>query len=198
MIAKDQSTALRSTKLYEGASQVHMIFHETKLPGVFEIHLEPNYDERGFFARAWCQREFEQRNLNPVTVQCGLAFNETKGTLRGIHYQAEPHPEGKLVRCIQGAIYDVVVDLRPGSLTFKRWIGVVLTAANRHMIYVPGGCGHGLLTLEDRTEVFYQMSEFYYPELSRGVRWNDPAFQIEWPAQPVVMSDRDGTYPNFD
>ncbi len=175
-----------------------MTFHETKLPGVFELHLEPKSDERGFFARVWCQREFEQHGLNPVTVQCSVAFNEKKGTLRGVHYQAKPHPEAKLVRCTQGAIYDVVVDLRPESSTFKKWIGVVLTAANRHMIYVPEGVAHGLLTLEDRTEVFYQMSEFYYPELSRGVRWNDPAFRIEWPAQPVVISDRDQTYPDFE
>jgi dTDP-4-dehydrorhamnose 3,5-epimerase len=175
-----------------------MTFHETELQGVFELHLEPKGDERGFFARSWCRDEFEQHALNPLTVQCNIAFNEKKGTLRGLHYQAEPHPEAKLVRCTQGAIYDVVVDLRPDSPTFKGWIGVFLTPANRHMIYVPGGCGHGLLTLEDRTEVFYQMSEFYHPELSRGVRWNDPAFQIDWPAEPVVMSDRDRTYPDFE
>jgi dTDP-4-dehydrorhamnose 3,5-epimerase len=175
-----------------------MIFQETILAGVFEIHLEPKGDERGFFARSWCQHEFEQHGLNPVTVQCSVAFNEKKGTLRGIHYQAEPHPEAKLVRCTQGAVYDVVVDLRPASSTFKKWFSAILSAANRHMIYVPEGCGHGLLTLEHRTEVFYQMSEFYYPELSRGVLWNDPAFQIEWPAQPLVISDRDRTYPDFE
>jgi len=115
-----------------------------------------------------------------------------------MHYQAQPHPEAKLVRCTQGAIYDVVVDLRPESATFKKWIGVVLTAANRHMIYVPEGVGHGLLTLEDDTEVFYQMSEFYYTELSRGVRWNDPAFQIAWPEKVEVISERDRTYPDFE
>jgi dTDP-4-dehydrorhamnose 3,5-epimerase len=174
-----------------------MIFHETKLPGVYEIHLEPKADDRGFFARSWCQHEFEQHGLSSVTAQCSVAFNEKKGTLRGLHYQADPHPESKLVRCTQGAIYDVVLDLRPESSTFKKWFSAILTAANRHMIFVPGGCGHGLLTLEDRTEVFYQMSEFYYPELSRGVRWNDPAFQIEWPAQPLIISDRDRTYSDF-
>jgi dTDP-4-dehydrorhamnose 3,5-epimerase len=173
-----------------------MIFNETKLQGVYEIHLEPHRDERGFFARSWCTEDFEQHGLNSVTVQCNVAFNEKKGTLRGLHYQGEPHPEAKLVRCTQGAIYDVVVDLRPGSSSFRKWIGVVLTAANRNMIYVAEGCGHGLLTLEDRTEVFYQMSEFYYPELSRGVRWNDPTFQVEWPSQPMVMSDRDRNYPD--
>jgi dTDP-4-dehydrorhamnose 3,5-epimerase len=174
-----------------------MIFKETKLQGVYAIHLEPHGDERGFFARSWCRREFEEHGLNPAVVQCNVAFNEKKGTLRGLHYQAAPHPEAKLVRCAHGAIYDVVVDLRPKSPSFRKWIGVVLTAANRNMIYVPEGCGHGLLTLEDKTEVFYQMSEFYYPELSRGVRWNDPVFQVEWPAEPMVISDRDRNYPDF-
>jgi dTDP-4-dehydrorhamnose 3,5-epimerase len=160
--------------------------------------MEPMRDERGFFARSWCTREFADRGLNPVTVQCNVAFNERKGTLRGLHYQAEPHLEAKLVRCTQGEIYDVIVDLRPKSSTFKKWMGVILSAANRRMVYIPGGCGHGLLTLADQTEVFYQMSEVYHPELSRGVRWNDPAFQVEWPAQPVVMSERDRTYPDFE
>ena len=174
-----------------------MIFHETKLPGVFEIHLEPKGDERGFFARSWCQHEFEEYGLNPVAVQCNVSFNERKGTLRGLHYQAEPHPETKLVRCTQGAIYDVVVDLRPSSATFKKWIGVILTAADRNMVYVPEGFAHGFLTLDDRTEIFYQMSEFYHPELSRGVRWNDRAFGIEWPSPPEVITERDQTYPDF-
>ncbi len=174
-----------------------MTFHETRLAGVFEIRMQPHVDERGFFARSFCEGEFEQHGLNPAVVQCSVAFNEKKGTLRGIHYQAVPHPETKLVRCTRGAIYDVVVDLRPQSLTFRRWIGVMLSATNRTMLYVPAGCGHGLLTLEDQTEVFYQMSELYYPELSRGVRWNDPAFQIEWPATPSVISERDRTYPDL-
>jgi len=175
-----------------------MTFNETKLSGVFEISLEPMKDERGFFARTWCQQEFEQHGLSSVVTQCSLSFNEKKGTLRGVHFQAAPYPEDKIVRCSQGAIYDVVVDLRPGSSTFKRWIGVYLTAANRRMVYVPKGCGHGLLTLEDQTEVHYQMSENYYPELSRGVRWNDPVFQIEWPDQPAIMSERDRSYPDFE
>jgi dTDP-4-dehydrorhamnose 3,5-epimerase len=174
-----------------------MIFQKTKLPGVFEIHLEPMADARGFFARSWCRREFESHGLNPAVAQCNISFNEQKGTLRGMHYQAEPHPETKLVRCTQGAIYDVVVDLRPGSPTLMQWIGVALTAANHSMIYVPEGCAHGFLTLEDRTEVFYQMSEFYYPELSRGARWNDPVFQIAWPSPPAVISERDRSYPDF-
>jgi dTDP-4-dehydrorhamnose 3,5-epimerase len=115
-----------------------------------------------------------------------------------MHYQSEPHAEAKVVRCTRGSIYDVIVDLRPHSPTFKDWIAVVLTAANRHMVYVPEGCGHGFLTLEDETEVFYQMSEFYQPESARGVRWNDSVFQIAWPSEPVVISERDRTYPNFE
>jgi dTDP-4-dehydrorhamnose 3,5-epimerase len=175
-----------------------MIFRETKLPGVFEVHLEPVPDERGFFARTWCQREFEAHRLDTRLVQCDLSFNRRKGTLRGIHFQAPPHAETKLVRCTKGAIYDVVVDLRPGSPTFKGWIAAFLTAANRHTLYVPEGCGHGFLTLEDETEVFYQMSEFYNAESSRGVRWDDPAFQIAWPERVEVISERDRTYPDFE
>jgi len=175
-----------------------MIFHETKLEGVFEIHLDPKRDERGFFARTWCRTEFESEGLSSRLVQCSVSFSDRKGTLRGMHYQAEPHPETKLVRCTRGAIYDVVVDLRPCSPTFKNWIAVVLTAANRHMVYVTEGCAHGFLTLEDETEVFYQMSEFYSPECARGVRWDDPAFQIVWPGAAEVISERDRTYPYFE
>lgn len=175
-----------------------MIFHETNMPGVLEIHLDPRADERGFFARSWCQNEFEAHGLNPRIAQCNVSFNARKGTLRGLHDQMAPYAEAKLVRCTAGAIYDVVVDLRPQSPTFKRWIAATLTAANRHMLYVPEGCAHGFLTLEDATEVFYQMSEFYHPELSRGVRWNDPAFQIVWPEKVEVISERDRTYPDFE
>ena len=175
-----------------------MKFEETKLPGVVEILLERNCDERGFFARSWCQREFREHGLNPDIVQCNLSFNTHKGTLRGIHYQAAPYPEAKLVRCTAGGIYDVVVDLRPQSAKFKEWVGVTLTGANRHMLYVPEGCGHGFLTLEENTEVFYQMSEFYHSELARGVRWNDPALNIVWPAAVEVISERDRTYPNLE
>jgi dTDP-4-dehydrorhamnose 3,5-epimerase len=175
-----------------------MKFEQTKLPGVFQIDLDPSCDARGFFARAWCQKEFKDHGLNPEIVQCNLSFNASKGTLRGIHYQAAPYPEAKLVRCTTGAIYDVVVDLRPPSPKFREWIGVVLSAANRRMLYVPEGCGHGFLTLEGNTEVFYQMSEFYHPELARGVRWNDPAFNISWPAAVEVISERDSSYPNLE
>jgi dTDP-4-dehydrorhamnose 3,5-epimerase len=174
-----------------------MIFTSTRLSGVFEICIEPIYDERGFFARSWCRREFEQHDLLDLTTQSSMSFNQKKGTLRGMHFQALPHPEAKLVRCARGAIFDVALDLRPESSTFKNWIGVELSAQKRNALYVPPGCAHGFLTLENDTEVFYQMSEFFVPELSRGVRWDDPAFKIDWPSQPAVMSDRDRTYPDF-
>ncbi len=175
-----------------------MTFHETRLPRVFEVRLDFLRDERGFFARTWCQREFENNRLSPRLVQCSLSFNSQKGTLRGMHYQEEPYGEAKLVRCTMGAIYDVVLDLRPQSPTYKEWVAVELTSSNRRMILIPEGCAHGFLTLEDETEVFYQMSEFYKPESARGVRWNDPAFQIQWPSQVTVISDRDRTYPDFE
>jgi dTDP-4-dehydrorhamnose 3,5-epimerase len=174
-----------------------MLFHGTKLEGVFEIQLEPHTDERGFLALCWCQKEFENNGLNPRLVQCNLSVSSRKGTLRGMHYQAAPYEQTKLVRCTRGAIYDVVLDLRPQSPTFKEWIAVVLTSEQRNMVYVPEGCAHGFLTLEDDTEVFYQMSEFYNPESARGVRWDDPAFRIDWPEKVQVISERDRTYPNF-
>jgi dTDP-4-dehydrorhamnose 3,5-epimerase len=174
-----------------------MIFKETMLAGVVEIHLDPLSDERGFFARSWCEKEFELRGLNRRLAQCNISFNVRKGTLRGIHYQAEPYPEAKIVRCTQGAIYDVAVDLRPQSATFRRWVAAVLTAENRRMLYIPEGCAHGLLTLMDNTEVFYQMSEFYHPQLARGVRFDDPAFGIDWPGKIEVISERDRNCPDF-
>jgi len=174
-----------------------MIFHEAKLPGVHEIRIEPRLDERGFFARCWCREEFESKGLTARIVQCSISLNVRKGTLRGVHYQT-PHEETKIVRCTRGSLYDVVVDLRPDSPMFKEWIAVVLSAEKRNMLYVPKGCAHGFLTLEDNTEVFYQMSEFYRPESSRGVRWDDPAFQIVWPGVPEVISERDRTYPDFE
>jgi|SRR5208283_2735394 len=174
-----------------------MTFHGTKLPGAFEIHLESRPDERGFFARSWCHNAFEENGLNPKLVQCNISFNLRAGTLRGMHYQSPPYAEAKVVRCTKGAIYDVVVDLRRDSPTYRDWFGVVLTAANHHMVYVPEGCGHGFLTLEDESEVFYQMSEEYNPEAARGVRWNDPTFHIAWPTPVRVISERDRTYPDF-
>lgn len=174
-----------------------MIFLDTPVADVLEIRPEPKADERGFFARTWCQKEFQAQGLNSHLVQCSISFNTRKGTLRGMHYQITPHCEAKLVRCTKGAIYDVVLDLRPHSPTFKQNVGLFLIAEKRNMIYVPEGCAHGFLTLEDETEVFYQMAEFYCPEAANGVRWNDPAFQIVWPAKVEVISERDRTYPDF-
>ena len=175
-----------------------MTFHQTNLMGVIEVRLDPKTDERGFFARTWCESEFKAHGLNSTLVQCNVSFNERKGTLRGMHYQMAPFEESKLVRCTSGAIYDVVLDLRRQSPTFKRWIAVTLTAQNRNAIYVPEGCAHGFVTLEDHTEVFYQMSEFYSAASARGVRWDDPAFRIEWPEKVEVLSGRDRTYPDFE
>jgi len=175
-----------------------MQFVETCLPGTFEIRVEPHCDERGFFARSWCQREFAQRGLNPRLVQCNISFNSRKGTLRGMHFQAPPHAEAKLVRCTRGSIYDVVIDLRAGSSTYKQWVGITLTAGNRSMFYIPEGFAHGFVTLEDETEVFYQMSDFHDPESARGVRWNDPAFGIVWPVEVEVISERDAGYAAFE
>lgn len=174
-----------------------MIFHETKIHGAFEIRLELIADERGFFARSWCAKEFENYGLNPKLAQCNVSFNSRKGTLRGMHYQAAPYAEAKLIRCTRGAIYDVVLDLRPQSKTFKGWISIVLTAGDRNMVYVPEGCAHGFLTLEDNSEVFYQMSQVYNAESARGVRWDDPAFHIQWPGKVEVISERDRAYPDF-
>ena len=174
-----------------------MIFQETKLAGVFEIQIEAKADERGFFARTWCQQEFESHGLNSRLAQCSVSFNIRKGTLRGMHYQAAPFPETKVVRCTRGSLYDVVLDLRETSPTFKQWIGVTLDAEKRNMVYVPEGCAHGFITLEAETEIFYQISEFFKPELSRGVRWDDPAFKIAWPAPVELISERDRTYPDF-
>lgn len=174
-----------------------MIFTETKLKGTFIIQPERLKDERGFFARTWCKREFAAHGLNPNLVQCNISFNKKRGTLRGMHHQVAPHEEAKLVWCTMGAIYDVVIDLRPNFTTFKNWISVELTAENRKMIYIPEGFSHGFMTLEDNTEVFYQMSEFYAPECARGVRWNDPAFDIVWPEEVTVISEKDKQYPDF-
>jgi len=175
-----------------------MIFREIKLPGAFEIEVEAKADERGLFARTWCQKEFADRGLKANIVQCSVSFSPRKATLRGMHFQLAPHGETKLVRCTRGAIYDVVVDLRRESPTFKHWVAVVLAAENRKALYVPEGFAHGFLTLEHETEVFYQMSEFYEVEFARGVRFDDPAFQIDWPEKVAVISERDRNYPNFE
>ena len=172
-----------------------MIFTETKLKGAFIIDLEPIQDERGFFARSWCGREFEAHGLNPNLVQCNISFNKKKGTLRGMHYQASPHGETKLIRCTMGSIYDVIIDIRNESKTFLKWFACDLTAENRKMLYVPVGFAHGFQTLEDNTEVFYQMSEYYYPEYAHGIRWDDPVIGIEWPNEEKIISEKDNGFP---
>lgn len=168
-----------------------MIFTETKLKGAYIIDIEPVEDERGFFARSWCRKEFIELGLNPSQVQCNISYNKRKGTLRGMHYQAAPHQEAKVVRCTKGIIYDVIVDLRANSETFRQWTGVELSMENRRMLYVPEEFAHGFLTLEDDTEVYYQMSEFYFPECARGIRWDDPLFGILWPVKDPIISDKD-------
>jgi dTDP-4-dehydrorhamnose 3,5-epimerase len=174
-----------------------MIFEKTNLEGAFVIRLQKLEDERGFFARSFCQREFEEHGLNSKLAQCNISYNKAKGTLRGMHFQAAPRYEAKLVRCTQGAIHDVIVDLRPESLTYTMHFSIVLTANAYDALFVPEGFAHGFLTLEPETCVSYQMSEFYAPEYARGFRWNDPAFQIRWPRQPSVISERDANYPDY-
>lgn len=174
-----------------------MIFTETSLPGAFIIDPEPREDHRGFFARSFCRREFEAHGLNPDIAQCNLSWNHRSGTLRGMHYQLEPAAEAKLVRCTRGAIHDVIVDLRPGSPTYLRHVGVELTAENRRQLYVPPLFAHGYLTLAPDTEVAYQVSEFYTPGAERGIRWNDPALGITWPVAVEVISDKDAGWPPF-
>ncbi len=194
-----------------------MKFIETKLKGAFIIEPERIEDERGFFARTYCRREFESHGLNPNVVQCNTSYNKKRGTLRGMHYQVGPYEEAKLVSCMRGAIYDVIIDLRSDSPTYRQWLSVELNSlssahrspltadsayrslltAHFKMLYIPEGFAHGFLTLTDNTEVFYQMSEFYYPECVRGVRWNDPAFSIQWPVAVSIISNRDRDYPDF-
>lgn len=174
-----------------------MKFIETKLKGAYIIEPERLEDERGFFARTFCQREFEEHGLNPHIVQCNISFNKKKGTLRGMHYQVAPYQEAKLVSCIRGAIYDVIIDLRQDSPTYCQWFAVELSAENYKTLYVPEGLAHGFQTLVDDTVVFYQMSEFHHPECARGVRWDDPAFDIKWPLSQRITSKKDMNYPNF-
>ncbi len=174
-----------------------MIFTQTKLPGAFLIEAVPVEDERGFFARTWCQQEFQAHGINPRLVQCNISYNTKQGTLRGMHYQVPPFAEAKLVRCTKGSVYDVIVDLRPTSPSFKQWLAVELSADNHRAMYVPEGCAHGFQTLEDDTEVFYQMSEFYAADCGRGVRWNDPAFAIRWPMVVAAISLKDMQYSDL-
>ena len=174
-----------------------MRFCETTLQGAFIVEPTQLQDERGFFARSWCQREFQRHGLNPRMAQCNISYNKKRGTVRGMHYQVAPHEEAKLVRCTRGAIYDVIIDLRPDSDTYLNWFGIELTDENRKMLYIPEQFAHGFQTLVDEVEVFYQMSEFYAPECARGFRWDDPAFGIQWPMPVNVISQKDESYKDF-
>ena len=174
-----------------------MIFTETELKGAFIIELKKLEDNRGFFARSWCQNEFEAHGLNTRIVQANVSYNKKKGTLRGMHYQKAPHEETKLVRCVRGAIYDVIIDLRPTSPTRGQWIGVELTEGNYKMLYVPENFAHGFETLEDESEVIYQVSQFYTPGAENGIRWDDLAFNIAWPLEVQVISDKDKSWSNY-
>lgn len=175
-----------------------MIFRETTVAGAWVIEPEPLADERGFFARIWDSHEFAARGLAARLAECSVSYTAASGTLRGLHYQVSPHEEAKLVRCIAGAVFDVAVDLRPDSATFKGWFGIELSADDRRALYVPERCAHGLLTLTDDSEVMYQMSEIEAPEAARGVRFDDPAFGVEWPGPILVINDRDRSFPDFE
>lgn len=173
-----------------------MKFVPTSIEGVWIVEMERHHDERGWFARTWCVKELGAHGLDTSIVQCSSSFNLRRGTLRGMHYQAAPHEEAKLVRCIQGAIHDVALDLRAASPTFRQWVAVELSSENGRALYIPKGCAHGFQTLVDNTEVFYHISTPFHPDSTRGVRWNDPAFGIEWPPEPrIIQSDRDRNYP---
>ena len=174
-----------------------MKFIKTELEDAFIIEIEKINDQRGFFSRSWDTNIFKKNNLNGKIVQCNISFNKKKGTLRGMHFQKEPYQESKLVRCTKGKIFDVIIDLRPKSKTYKKWVGVELSENNHKMFYVPEGFAHGFQTLEENSEVFYQMSEFYKPEYSTGVRWDDNTFDIKWPIVPPIISDKDLLYKPF-
>ncbi|MGI9301333.1 MAG: dTDP-4-dehydrorhamnose 3,5-epimerase [Gammaproteobacteria bacterium] len=175
-----------------------MKFTPTRVDGAYLIGLERIEDERGFFARAWCAKEFAAHGLNTRIAQANVSGNKRKGILRGLHYQTTPHEEAKLMRCTRGAIFDVCLDLRPGSRTYRQWEGVELSAETGRMLYIPEGCAHGYQILMDDTEVFYQASQFYAPDAERGVRWDDPAFGIEWPLrQGLIITDKDQSWPDY-
>ncbi len=174
-----------------------MKFSETQISGAYLIEIEPHVDERGFFARTFCMQEFANHGLESTFQQCNVSFTKKQGTIRGMHYQVSPYTETKLVRCTKGAIYDVILDLRPDSPSFKQYVGMELNADNHRMFYIPHGCAHGLQTLVDDTEVFYQMSGSYHADAARGIRWNDPVFGIIMPLPVAVINERDRDYPDF-
>ncbi len=175
-----------------------MNFSETPLRGSYVLDIEKIEDKRGFFARSFCQKEFAIMGLNPCIAQCNISFNSVAGTLRGMHYQISPHAETKIVTCITGAIFDVIIDLRSDSCTYLQWFGIELSGDNYRLLYVPQGFAHGFQTLVDNTTVHYQISEFYNPESARGIRWDDPVFNISWPQNDNrILSDKDASYPLF-
>lgn len=175
-----------------------MIFTETNLKDAYTLELEKKEDQRGFFARTYCQDEFKVMGISFTPVQANLSYNKYRHTLRGMHYQASPFEEAKLVSCIKGAIFDVIIDIRPGSPTYCEWIGVELSADNKRLLFVPEGFAHGFLTLERETEISYLMSEFYTPGTGRGIRWDDPVFHINWPGEIEVISEQDKKWPSFN
>jgi len=174
-----------------------MKFTETNLSGSFIIELEKIEDERGFFSRAWDRKKFEENKLNSKIIQCNISFNKKKGTIRGLHFQAEPYEEVKIVRCTKGKVFEVLVDLRSNSNTYKHWLGIKLNEQNHNIIYVPEGFALGFQTLEDNTELFYQMSQEYVPKYARGIRWDDPTINISWPLTPTIISKKDMELPLF-
>lgn len=175
-----------------------MIFTETKIKGVYILEIKKLGDERGFFGRSWCRNEMEAHGLNPDVVQANTSFSHHKGTLRGMHYQKHPFEETKLIRCTKGAIYDVVIDLRPDSSTYRNWFGIELSENNYKMLYVPEKFAHGFITLQDNCEVSYLVTQFYTPGSEAGLRWNDPQFGITWPLEVKVISEKDNNFPNFE
>jgi len=175
-----------------------MIFTKTPLQDAYVIELARHEDDRGFFARGWCSKEFSEQGMDLPFVQANMSFSKNKGTLRGLHYQKKPHYEAKLMRCIRGSVYECIIDLRSESSTYKKTFRIELTADNRKMLYVPGGFANGYLTLIDNKQVFYQVTEFYHPESEMGVRYNDPSFGIEWPIPPIIVTDKDQNWADFD
>ena len=175
-----------------------MIFEETEFEGLYIIKIEKLIDERGYFARSWDEKDFEEKGLNSKLLQCNVSFNHNKGTLRGMHYQKEPYQEAKLIRCTKGKIFDVVIDLRINSKNFKKWLSFELNEENHKMLYVPEGFAHGFQTLEDNTEIFYQMTQNYMPNFANGIRWNDPMFNINWPIKEPILSKKDQRFTDFN
>lgn len=174
-----------------------MIFTETELKGAYIIEIKKLEDERGFFGRSFCRREMEEHGLSADIVQANTSVSLKRGTFRGMHFQVEPHQEAKLIRCVRGSIYDVIIDLRPESATFKKWFGVELSDGNYKMLYVPEGFAHGYMSLTDNIEVYYNVTAFYTPGAEKGIRWNDRSFNIEWPFEPLVISEKDRGHPDF-